>query len=89
MTPAEFGARVLAYCAALGASETSGFRTREHNADEGGKFYSPHRFALGRDVVYDEMVPEVEAVTTASRLGLRLIREADHDHLQPLDWQGG
>jgi hypothetical protein len=46
---------------------------------------SPHLCWLGADVVYDGPAPE-HGARWAMRLDLKLIREGDHDHLQPLDW---
>jgi hypothetical protein len=34
-------------------------------------------------------MPLVEREERAMRLGLKLIDEGDHDHLQPLDWRAG
>lgn len=68
---------------------TSWGRTRAHNAAVGGVESSPHLRWVGAGVVYDER-PDLENAATAARLlGLRLIREADHDHLQPLEWSAG
>lgn len=36
----------------------------------------------------DEL-PFVQRAEIAGRLGLKLIAEGDHDHLQPLDWRAG
>ena len=35
------------------------------------------------------LIAESERVALAGRLGLKLIAESDHDHLQPEDWQQG
>jgi hypothetical protein len=86
MRPEDFAYHVLAVCTHFGGSETSGRRTDKHNAAVGGVPDSPHRFGLGRDVVYDE-VPELQRVIDFARtLGLVVIREKDHDHFQPADW---
>lgn len=89
MTLTEFAWACFVYCTLTGASETSGARTRARNALLGGVEHSAHLVGLGRDVVYDESVPLYERQEWAKRLGLRLIDEGDHDHLQPLDWQAG
>lgn len=80
----------LLYCVATGASETSGFRTPEHNRKVGGKPDSPHVAALGRDVVYDDARHDQQARDEiAATFGLELIHEGDHDHLQPRGWGAG
>ena len=71
------------------ASETSGTRTEAHNAAVGGVEHSAHLVGLARDVVYDKPVPLEERTEWSRRLGLRLIVEGDHDHLQPIDWKAG
>ncbi len=89
MTRAEFADAVLMVAAALGGSVTSWIRSEARNKAVGGVPLSAHRFGLGADLVYDRPVPEGEARELARRAGLRLIREADHDHVQPLDWTAG
>ena len=88
MTLAAFAEAVTRYGALAGASATSWFRTREHNTAVGGVAHSAHLVGLGCDVVYDGSTLSVEWRTEwAARLGLRLIPEGDHDHLQPSDWR--
>jgi hypothetical protein len=89
MTPDEFSDRARTYCAITGGSVTSWGRTTTHNAAVGGVPRSAHRFWLAVDVVYDAPVAELEAIEIARRLGLRVIREDDHDHVQPLEWPKG
>lgn len=90
MNPHQFLDAIMAFCHFTNASVTSYGRSRKHNEDVGGKVFSPHQFWLGCDVVYDDLpVPSAVAHETAERLGLFLISEGDHDHLQPLDWKAG
>jgi len=90
MNPGEFTIAKLLYCFLLAASETSGYRTRAHNAKLPGSVeHSPHLLGLAADVVYDGPQPLELRQAWAQRLGLKLVVEADHDHLQPLDWQAG
>jgi len=89
MTREQFNVSVLVYCFLTHASETSGFRTTKHNADVDGVKYSSHRFGFGKDVVYDTPLPASERAETAERLGLLLVIEPDHDHLQPIGWRAG
>jgi hypothetical protein len=88
VTPLEFHEAVMRYCALAVASVTSSGRTWEHNRKVGGVDESAHLFWLAADVVYDGK-PPVLGAQWAERLGLKLIREDDHDHLQPLDWKAG
>jgi len=73
-----------------GASVTSWFRSDIHNTAVGGVAHSAHRFGLGVDLVFDTpRTSERDAifVEDARRLGIRVIVEGDHLHLQPLDWE--
>lgn len=95
MTRSEFYEAACQYAALTGASQTSGLRSFKHNAEVGGKPFSPHLFGLGLDLVYDDLTMLTDPVKgarnkeIANRLGLFLLREGDHDHLQPLDWRAG
>lgn len=89
MTHGEFALASMVYCFLTGASETSGCRSTVHNEAVGGVKYSAHRFGLAKDVTYDAELPEPERRETAERLGLKLIIEGTHDHLQPADWRAG
>lgn len=83
MTPGEFAYALLAYCAATSASVTSWGRTTAHNAAVGGVADSAHRIWTGADVVYDAgMAPDPVRDLLAARLGLMLVHEGDHDHVQ-------
>lgn len=77
-----FARAVAAYCGATRASVTSWIRTPHRNSMVGGARYSRHKDGLGVDVVYDLIIPLSRAETVAGELGLELIREYDHDHLQ-------
>jgi len=89
MTRGEFAEAVFTYCHVLGASGTSAERTRLHNRDEKGVHHSAHLVGLARDVIYDELPSLAERRDWAGRLGLILVSETDHDHLQPADWRAG
>lgn len=88
MTVGDFAEAVAMYCLLHGGSITSWGRSTKHNKDVGGVAGSSHRFWRGADVVYDTP-PVATRVEYASRLGLKLLPEGDHDHLQPLDWRAG
>lgn len=95
MTPGQAYGAALQYCFMTGGSMTSCKRSDARNASVGGVNHSAHRYGVGFDVQYgDEKfefapIDHDTAVETARRLGLKLIREGDHDHLQPLGWEAG
>lgn len=85
MTPLEFHAALMAYCYRTRSSVTSYGRTHTRNAAVGGVPNSYHQIWLAADVVYDNPAPPPEVrQRTGSQLGLKVILEDDHDHLQPL-----
>jgi hypothetical protein len=86
MTVEEFAWALVRFCIQLRASVTSHYRTAAHNAAVGGVAGSAHRAGLGADVVYDAPVDETLRRETAAQLGLGLLVESDHDHLQPASW---
>lgn len=83
MDPSSFATSVMAYCSAMTASVTSWGRTGLHNHQVGGVEGSFHVVWLAADVVYDEPPPVEYRRMAALRLGLKLVVEEDHDHLQP------
>jgi hypothetical protein len=84
--PAAFRAHALAYCLTFSASETSGFRTVDHNRAVGGVAGGPHVAGVAVDVQYDGAAPGLEADRWLKARGIRRFAEGDHDHLQPADW---
>jgi len=89
MTRAEFTEAVFTFAALSRGSVTSWIRTAKHNDEVTGVPHSAHLYGLAADVTYDAPVTIEDATDRAKRLGMRLLREKDHDHLQPLDWQPG
>jgi hypothetical protein len=87
VTPTDFAEAARTYALAHGASVTSWLRTPDRNRRVGGAERSAHLEALAVDLVYDHPIPEPQRRLDAELLGLRLIVETDHDHLQPLDWR--
>jgi hypothetical protein len=81
-----FRDHALDYCCTFSASETSGFRTVQHNRAVGGVTGGPHIAGLAVDVTYDGARPGPEADRWLLARGLRRFAKADHDHLQPVDW---
>jgi hypothetical protein len=68
---------------ATGGSVTSWIRSKERNAHVGGVPSSLHRAALAVDVVYDTPISPVMVDQIALHLGLEVVHERDHDHVQP------
>lgn len=89
MTPLDFWDVLRLWCAIFDASVTSYGRTQKRNADVGGVAQSPHRYWVAADVVYDVPPTDASVSIHAHRLGLKVIRADDHDHLQPADWLPG
>lgn len=89
MTRAEFLEAAASYCALTGGSVTSWARSLKHNKAVGGVTNSAHLYGLAVDIVYDAPQTLVIATERARRLGLKLLREGDHDHLQPASWPAG
>ena len=86
MTPIDFAESLLAYAAWSRGSVTSWGRSPERNASVGGHLNSLHLSFLAADIGYapNPTPPLAKARKRASQLGMRLIRESDHDHLQAL-----
>ncbi len=84
MNPVEFACALIAYCFATKGSVTSWGRTESHNRHVGGVPHSKHQTFQAADVVYDHRPPLATARRRAAALGIKLLRESDHDHLQPL-----
>jgi len=89
VTLAEFCEKVHTYCSVMDASVTSWKRSMARNRQVDGVPHSAHVVGLAVDVVYDQAIPVPQRGEWARRLGLRLIAESDHDHLQPDEWQAG
>jgi hypothetical protein len=89
MTPHEFLDLVMAYIAAVGGRVTSYGRDPQNNLAVGGVAHSAHVVWMAADVVYLAPRPLQERKEWAERLGLHLIAEDDHDHLEPASWRPG
>jgi hypothetical protein len=79
----DFALAAYRYCKATGGSVTSWGRTPKHNKAVKGVPNSYHITFKAVDVVYDKRPSLIDAESLAAAQGLRLIREKDHDHLQP------
>jgi hypothetical protein len=89
VTRGDFAEAIFTYCVLTGGSEIGGRRTEKRNALKSGVQHSAHLVKLASDVVYDTDIPFEVRSSWARRLGLKLIVEDDHDHLEPYDWQPG
>lgn len=85
-SPELFAFKMIRWCDHWNASVTSWIRTTEHNKAVGGVTHSAHLAGVACDVVYDEMPALEDVIRYGRTLDLRVIREGDHDHLQPLTW---
>ncbi len=77
-----FADKVLALCLIYDCSETSGFRTDMRNTAVGGADDSRHKEALAKDIVPDDVRQTHEIKHAAQKLGLWVLVESDHIHLQ-------
>lgn len=89
MSPAEFQYALMQLYSLHPFSETGGQRTRSRNDDVDGVAHSPHLFWVGRDVVFDKPPTVAECGELGRRLGIRILKEHDHHHIQPADWLAG
>lgn len=91
MTPEQhqFLSAAIAYCDQVGGSVTSWIRTHNRNEAVGGVANSAHLHGLAVDVYPEKGLTADERHTIATLLGITLIVESDHDHLQPLQWPRG
>lgn len=91
ITPSQFFDLVRVYCEVLQARITWYNRQPVVEAVQPHPVrHSPHEVWLGVDVIYLPPVPApADRVEWGRRLGIRVIVEADHDHLQPLEWEAG
>lgn len=85
----EFWLAVYRYASRVRGSVTSGFRTHARNRDVGGVLRSRHLEGLAADVVLDDLL--IHKIATDARhklaadLGIKLVIEGDHDHLEVFD----
>lgn len=82
MSHLDFFVAVMSWCYRFQGSITSWGRTEKHNASVGGVNGSRHTLFKACDVVYDVLPDIVDRKQVAMQLGLTLVVENDHDHLQ-------
>jgi hypothetical protein len=86
VTVGDFAERLVLVALVVPCSVTSWGRSAKHNAapDVAGHPDSWHRLWLGADVVLDSPADEKSFARQCARLGLRVLDEGDHFHVQPL-----
>lgn len=89
MDPIRFLLALMQLYARYPFSETGGQRTPERNIEVDGVARSPHQHWVGRDVLFQGTPGREELNETGRRLGLKIIKELDHHHIQPVDWIAG
>jgi len=89
MTPHLFLDALMQLAGRFKFRETSGYRSAAGNQLVGGVKYSSHQFWLGRDVLLDPGEDKDMFLEAARRLGLKVLDEGDHLHVQPLTWSAG
>jgi len=82
MTTGEFVEAILTLAREFRFSVTSWGRSPQRNAEVGGHPESWHRAWLAVDVVLDAPQDQERFVKRARRLGLQVVMEADHLHLE-------
>lgn len=85
MTLPDFAVAVAQFCAETNGSVTSWWRSPARNVQVGGHRRSRHLTGLAVDVVYKPYERPAGVEVHAHALGLWLLAEGDHDHLEPLD----
>jgi uncharacterized protein YcbK (DUF882 family) len=82
MTRSEFRDMIQEFEAHVSCSESSGYRTAEHNKRVGGSANSAHLHGLAIDLILDSGSGYETAITTAKRLGFLGIEwDARNKHL--------
>lgn len=90
LTPAQFFDVVRAYCDLTGSQITWYNRTPETEAVQTKPVkHSPHEVWLAVDVRPGGKFSAQDRIEWGRRMGIRVIAEIDHDHLQPLEWEAG
>ena len=98
MTVSEFAAAVKALVEPWGGNVTRWGSTNAHSKAIGGFSYDPHTWWLGMDVVYDGTDDSPRdlghplsplSCRICSTTMLKVIHEATHDHIQPMDFPAG
>lgn len=84
MSVGEFASRVALLALRYQLSATSWGRSVSRNEQVGGVPRSLHLVWLGVDLVSDRAIDNTAVALTAKQLGLRVLIEADHLHVEPM-----
>jgi len=82
MTLSAFVQNILTLTTLFKGSVTSWFRSKERNKQVGGHSRSLHLCGLAVDIVLDDDTLKHEFFKMCVRLGLRVVDEGDHYHVQ-------
>ena len=82
MTHHDYTDCILCLATRYDFSVTSWGRTAKHNADVGGKPNTRHLLFLAVDIVLDDATEIGLLTADATRMGLTVVDEADHIHIQ-------
>lgn len=83
MDAKEFTGHALTLAIRFRFSVTSWIRTPARNKAVGGQDNSTHLYGLGLDVILDNPVDAPQFTATANKIGISVLDEGDHLHLQP------
>jgi hypothetical protein len=83
VTVGDFAERLALVALTVPCSVTSWGRSAKHNAQVDGHPDSWHRLWLSADVVLDNPADGPSFDRQCARLGLRVLDEGDHRHVQP------
>ena len=78
----QFEDKIRALAIYYDLSVTSWIRSRKRNLAVGGVNNSRHLFGFAVDVVLDDLALTEQFVADANRIGLEVIQEGDHLHVQ-------
>ena len=81
----DFIDKILALSIDTQFSVTSWIRTEKRNNDVGGNSSSYHKLGLAVDVVCDYERDITTLINNAKRLGLGVLKEGDHIHIQAIE----
>lgn len=83
MTPTLFHEAMMTLSTKYDFRVTSYFRSPKSNAAVGGVSRSWHQLWMACDVVLEEATQAADFVHDAQLLGLKVLNEGDHLHVQP------
>jgi uncharacterized protein YcbK (DUF882 family) len=84
MTPGQFRDQLLKYALRWPFSETSGYRTKKHNAAVGGGLNSKHLTGMAEDIEFDNFEDREPCMREmrADHPDWDVVPEGDHVHVE-------